>query len=63
MNVFKNILTGEYHIAENKLRAWLHFFNEARRKGEERPTMDDIVKIDIDKRIIDLKVRKDEDKL
>ena len=55
MDVFKNILTGELHIAENKLRAWLHFSNEARRKGEERPTMNDIVKIDIDKRIIDLK--------
>ena len=58
MDVFKNILTGEYHIAENKLRAWLHFSNEARRKGEERPTMDDIVKIDIDKRIIDFKSKK-----
>ena len=55
MDVYKNILTGELHIAENHLRAWLHFSNEAKRKGEERPTMDDIVKIDIDKRIIDLK--------
>ena len=55
MDVYKNILTGELHIAENHLRAWLHFSYEARRKGEERPTMDDIVKIDIDKRIIDLK--------
>ena len=55
MMVYRNILTGELHIAENKLRAWLHFSNEAKRKGEERPTMDDIVKIDIDKRIIDLK--------
>ena len=58
MDVFKNILTGELHIAENKLRAWLHFSYEARRKGEERPTMDDIVKIDIDKRIIDFKSKK-----
>lgn len=54
MMVYRNILTGELHIAENHLRAWLHFSNEAKRKGEERPTMDDIVKIDIDKRIIDL---------
>jgi hypothetical protein len=49
MNVFKNILNGNLHIAENHLRAWLYFSNEARRKGEERPTMDDIVIIDIDK--------------
>jgi len=49
MNVFKNTLNGELHIAENHLRAWLHFSNEARRKGEERPTMNDIVIIDIDK--------------
>lgn len=58
MNVFKNILTGELHIAENKLRAWLHFSNEAKRKGGERPTMDDVVKVEIDKRIIDLKSKK-----
>lgn len=58
MMVYRNILTGELHIAENKLRAWLHFSYEARRKGEERPTMDDIVKIDIDKRIIDFKSKK-----
>ena len=58
MMVYRNILTGELHIAENKLRAWLHFSNEAKRKGEERPTMDDIVKIDIDKRIIDFKSKK-----
>jgi len=58
MNVFKNILTGELHIAENKLRAWLHFSYEARRNGKERPTMNDIVKIDIDKRIIDFKSKK-----
>lgn len=51
MNVFKNILTGEYHIAENKLRAWLHFSYEARRKGEERPTMDDVIIIEKDNRI------------
>ncbi len=51
MMVYRNILTGEYHIAENKLRAWLHFSYEARRKGEERPTMDDIVIIELDKRI------------
>ncbi len=51
MNVFKNILTGEYHIAENKLRAWLHFSNEAKRKGEERPTMDDVIIIEKDNRI------------
>lgn len=58
MMVYRNILTGELHIAENHLRAWLHFSNEAKRKGEERPTMDDIVKIDIDKRIIDFKSKK-----
>jgi len=51
MNVFKNILTGELHIAENKLRAWLHFSNEAKRKGEERPTMDDVIIIEKDNRI------------
>ena len=51
MDVFKNILTGELHIAENKLRAWLHFSNEAKRKGEERPTMDDVIIIEKDNRI------------
>ena len=58
MMVYRNILTGELHIAENKLRAWLFFSYEARRNGKERPTMDDIVKIDIDKRIIDFKSKK-----
>ena len=58
MMVYRNILTGEYRICESKVRAWLHFSNEAKRKGEERPTMDDIVKIDIDKRIIDFKSKK-----
>lgn len=51
MMVYRNILTGEYHIAENKLRAWLHFSYEARRKGEERPTMDDVIIIEKDNRI------------
>lgn len=60
MDVFKNILTGELHIAENKLRAWLHFSNEAKRKGEERPTMDDIVIIELDKRIEQIKEKKNE---
>ena len=58
MDVFKNILTGELHIAENKLRAWLHFSYEARRKGEERPTMDDIVIIELDKRIDQFKSKR-----
>lgn len=51
MMVYRNILTGEYHIAENKFRAWLHFSYEARRKGEERPTMDDVIIIEKDNRI------------
>ncbi len=51
MDVFKNILTGELHIAENKLRAWLFFSYEARRNGKERPTMDDVIIIEKDNRI------------
>jgi hypothetical protein len=51
MDVYKNTLNGNLHIAENHLRAWLHFSNEARRKGEERPTMDDVIKIEKDNRI------------
>ena len=60
MNVFKNTLNGELHIAENHLRAWLYFSNEARRKGEERPTMNDIVIIELDKRIEQIKEKKNE---
>jgi len=55
MNVFKNILTGEYHVADNKTRAWLYFFYKAERMGKDKPTMNDIIIIEIDKRIIDLK--------
>jgi len=58
MMVYRNILTGELHIAENKLRAWLFFSYEARRKGEDRPTMDDVIIIDIDKRIDQFKSKK-----
>ena len=60
MDVYKNTLNGNLHIAENHLRAWLHFSNEARRKGEERPTMDDIVIIELDKRIEQIKEKKNE---
>jgi len=63
MMVYRNILTGEYRICESKIRAWLYFFDKAQKRDDERPTMDDITVIEIDKRIIDLKVRKDEDKL
>jgi hypothetical protein len=55
MAVYKNTLTDESQSAENKIRAWLYFFYEAERKGNEKPTMDDIVKIKTDKRTIDLK--------
>jgi hypothetical protein len=57
MTVYKNKITGEYHIAENKTRAWLYFFYEAERKGKERPEMYDITEIEIDKRTIDFKNR------
>ena len=58
MMVYRNILTGEYRICESKVRAWLYFFDKAQKANDERPTMDDIVKIDIDKRIIDFKSKK-----
>ncbi len=57
MTVYRNTLTGEYHITENKTQAWLFFFYEAERKGKDRPEMEDIAKIEIDNRIIDLRKR------
>jgi hypothetical protein len=51
MNVFKNILTGEYHVADNKTRAWLYFFYKAERKGEDKPTMNDVIIIEIERKI------------
>lgn len=32
MKVYKNILTGELYTAENKVRAWLYFYE----KGKEQ---------------------------
>lgn len=58
MMVYRNILTGEYRICESKVRAWLYFFDKAKNADTERPTMDDITVIEIDKRIIDLKTKK-----
>lgn len=58
MYTFRNIITGEYYIEENKTRAWLYFFYEARRKGKDPPTMNDIIIVEIDKQIIDLKTKK-----
>ncbi len=55
MTVYRNTLTAEYHYAESKIRAWLFFFYEAERKGKDKPTMDDIIVINRDKRVIDLK--------
>lgn len=58
MMVYRNILTGEYRICESKVRAWLYFFDKAQKANDERPTMDDITVIEIDKQIIDLKTKK-----
>ena len=51
MNVYRNILTGEYHVADNKTRAWLYFFHKAERKGTDKPTMNDVIIIEIERTI------------
>lgn len=41
MKVFKNKMTGELYVAENKIRAWLYFYEKA--KGSTiTPTINDI---------------------
>ena len=48
-HVFKNTLTGEVHIAKNKVMAWLHFYEEAKNDTNRNiPTMEDITPIDHD---------------
>ena len=44
--------------AKSKILAFVYLYDFYRSHGDEPPTMDDIVKIDIDKRIIDFKSKK-----
>ena len=45
-HVFKNTLTGEVHIAKNKVIAWLYFYEKAKSStGMNIPTINDITDI------------------
>lgn len=42
-SIYKNNLTGELYTAENKVRAWLYFYEKAKNStGRNIPTINDI---------------------
>ena len=44
--VYKNKLTGEFYTAENRVRAWLYFYEKAKNCTEMNiPTINDITDI------------------
>ena len=46
LRIFKNKLTGEFYTAENRVRAWLYFYEKAKSStGMNIPTINDITDI------------------